>query len=145
MGNPANIAAAIHATTTTRQTASNAGTRSFNPSSVPVPAAIAVAQSIPSSPQRTLDQEPSDRAWWTGRSCPPSVMSGCGRRCTATAHASPARSARSPRTPDAPSLPANAKRKAHRGNFLGSVKPLELHVRQASLKLHLIACHGAPP
>jgi hypothetical protein len=62
MGNPANIAVAIHATTTTRQTASNAGTRSFNPSSVPVPAAIAVAQSIPSSPQRTLDREVRNEA-----------------------------------------------------------------------------------
>ena len=29
--------------------------------------------------------------------------------------------------------------------FFGTVEPLELHVRQASLKLHLVACHGAPP
>jgi hypothetical protein len=70
MGNPANILAAIHATTTTRQAASNAGTRSFNPSSVPVPAAIAIAQSTASSPQRIPVQEvrneaPVTKTRWT--------------------------------------------------------------------------------
>ena len=43
-GNPVNIAAAVHATTTTKHAASNAGTRSLNPSTIPIPATIAVAQ-----------------------------------------------------------------------------------------------------
>jgi hypothetical protein len=62
MGNPANILAAIHATTTTTQATSNAGTRSFNPSSAPVPTAIAVTQSTTSSPQRILVQEVRNEA-----------------------------------------------------------------------------------
>src|SRR5262245_58402345 len=58
-----------------------------------------------------------DRAWWLRRSCPPSAKSGCGRRCTATVHASSTHSVPSYRRPGIRSPLANARRKVLRCIF----------------------------